>query len=115
MADQILCRGEGTTAVSGKEKGGKKEGQGGRTTISTVSYRFITIPSLSTMGTALIPRSEKICTTSKTDVSSVAVARGKYGSVGGAEGFSSEVGVGGEGAGAEEGVEAELEFESVGS
>lgn len=37
-----------------------------------------TIPSSSTIGTALIPLSEKICTTSKTLVFSVAVARGKY-------------------------------------
>lgn len=38
----------------------------------------MTIPSESTTGTALIPLSEKICTTSNTEVSKVAVARGKY-------------------------------------
>lgn len=46
--------------------------------MSTVSYRLMTIPSASTIGTALIPLSEKMCTTSKTLVSSVAVASGKY-------------------------------------
>ena len=48
-----------------------------RTTMSTVSYMLSTIPSSSTMGTALIPRSEKMCTTSKTLVFIVAVESGK--------------------------------------
>jgi hypothetical protein len=46
--------------------------------MSTVSYMLITSPSSSTTGTALIPRSENMCTTSKTEVERVAVARGKY-------------------------------------
>jgi hypothetical protein len=53
-----------------------------RTMTSTVSYRLTTRPSPSTIGTALIPRSENMWTTSKTVVSSVAVASGQWGEMG---------------------------------
>lgn len=43
---------------------------------STVSYMLMTVPSLSTMGTALIPSLLNMCTTSNTVVSSVAVFTG---------------------------------------
>lgn len=45
--------------------------------MSTVSYMLSTTPSSSTIGTALMPRSEKMCTTSNTLVFMVAVASGK--------------------------------------
>lgn len=43
---------------------------------STVSYRFNTFPSSSTIGTADIPCSENMCTTSNTVVCIVAVKIG---------------------------------------
>ena len=49
---------------------------------STVSYRFTTTPWSSRMGTALMPFSENMWTTSNTVVCSVAVAIGQYGCVG---------------------------------
>lgn len=49
------------------------------TMTSTVSYRLTTLPSLSTIGTALIPSSENMWTTSKTVVCRVAVAIGPKG------------------------------------
>jgi hypothetical protein len=49
----------------------------GHTTMSTVSNKLRTTPSSSTIGTALIPRSEKTCTTSNTLVCIVAVDRGQ--------------------------------------
>lgn len=48
-----------------------------RTTMSTVSNKLRTTPSSSTIGTALIPRSEKTCTTSNTLVCIVAVDKGQ--------------------------------------
>lgn len=49
------------------------------TMTSTVSYRLMTLPLPSTIGTALIPRSENMWTTSNTVVLSVAVASGYNG------------------------------------
>lgn len=46
------------------------------TITSTVSYRLITLPDSSTIGTAEIPFSENMCTTSKAVVCNVAVASG---------------------------------------
>lgn len=46
------------------------------TMTSTVSYRLMTLPCESTIGTAEIPSSENMCTTSNTVVCIVAVARG---------------------------------------
>lgn len=47
------------------------------TVTSTVSYILRTMPFSSMIGTALIPRSENMCTTSNTVVSIVAVAIGQ--------------------------------------
>jgi len=58
---------------------GKRNFGLGRTITSTVSYRFKTTPSSSTMGTAEMERSENMWTTSKTEVSMLAVAIGQYG------------------------------------
>ena len=46
------------------------------TITSTVSYRFSTLPSSSSTGTAEIPCSENMCTTSNTVVPRLAVAMG---------------------------------------
>lgn len=48
----------------------------GHTITSTVSYKFTTIPFSSRIGTAEMPRSENMCTTSNTGVSMLAVAMG---------------------------------------
>lgn len=64
-----------------KEREGTQKRKKILTTISTTSYKSTTTPSSSTIGTALIPLSEKICTISNTEVCKVAVASGKYLSV----------------------------------
>jgi hypothetical protein len=63
-------RGNDAVSILGRES--KQQGNG-RTITSTVSYISTTIPSSSTIGTALMPRSLNIWTTSNTVVSRVAV------------------------------------------
>lgn len=58
---------------------------------STVSYKFRTTPSSSTMGTAEMERSENMWTTSKTEVSILAVSMGQYGWLGSGEGEATKV------------------------
>ena len=63
--------------LSGHTKGiSSSDGKVEPTITSTVSYRLTTMPSWSTMGTALIPRLLNICTTEDTAVLIVAVAIG---------------------------------------